>query len=120
MAPLTLIEKYDDLIRCADQPLTSYEKLSNEDFEDIISKKWPFIIRSITYQPMNISEEKNSFSAQIRTRLERRLKIHFPLYSEAAKRHQQKFPNRKPIVRMRELRIHLLENEVFIGFYQVQ
>lgn len=96
MAPLTLIEKYDDLIRCADQPLTSYDKLTNEDFEDVISKKCPFIIHSITYQP------ENSFPTQIRTRLERRLKIHFPLYSEAAKRHQQKYPNRKPIRRTRK------------------
>ena len=96
MAPLTLLEKYDDLVRCADQPLTSYDKLTNEDFEDVISKKWPFIIHSITYQP------ENSVTAQVRTRLERRLKIHFPLYSQAAKRHQQKFPNRKPIRRIRK------------------
>jgi hypothetical protein len=103
MAPLTLAEKYDDLVRCADQPLSSYDKLSNEDFEDVISKLWPFIIESITYSPLSL-EKTDSLTGEIRTKLERRLKIHFQLYSEAAKRHQQKFPNRKPIrpIRNRE------------------
>jgi len=103
MAPLTLAEKYDDLVRCADQPLSSYDKLSNEDFEDVISKLWPFIIESITYTPLSL-EKTDSLTGEIRTKLERRLKIHFQLYSEAAKRHQQKFPNRKPIrlIRNRE------------------
>lgn len=103
MAPLTLAEKYDDLVRCADQPLSSYDKLSNEDFEDVISKLWPFIIESITYTPLSL-EKTDSLTGEIRAKLERRLKIHFQLYSEAAKRHQQKFPNRKPIrpIRNRE------------------
>lgn len=107
MAPLTLSEKYNDLIRCADQPLTSYERLTNEDFEDVISKKWPFIIHSITYQPVDLENDESnvrkiSLTSEVRTRLERRLKIHFPLYSEVAKRHQQKFPSRKPVRRTRE------------------
>jgi hypothetical protein len=77
--------------------------LSNEDFEDVISKLWPFIIESITYSPLSL-EKTDSLTGEIRTKLERRLKIHFQLYSEAAKRHQQKFPNRKPIrpIRNRE------------------
>ncbi|CAF1102982.1 unnamed protein product [Adineta steineri] len=101
MAPLTLDEKYDDLVRCADQPLSSYDKLSSEDLEDVINKIWPFLIESITYIPS--SPEKNEsvsastlFNGDIRTKLERRLKIQFHLYSEAANRCQQKFPNRKP------------------------
>ncbi len=101
MGLLTLAEKYDDLVRCADQPLTSYDKLSNEDFEDVISKQWPFIIESITYTPLSLEKDDSmistpAFTGEIRTTLERRLKIHFQWYSEAAKRHQQKFPNRKP------------------------
>ena len=103
MAPLTVTEKYNDLIRCADQPLSSYDKLTNEDFEDVISKKWPFIIHSITYQPRDLEkEESDVLTAEVRTRLERRLKIDFSLYSQAAKRHQQKFPSRKPVLRTRE------------------
>jgi hypothetical protein len=57
MAPLTLAEKYVDLVRCADQPLTSYDKLNNEDFEDVISKQWPFIIESITYTPLSLEKK---------------------------------------------------------------
>ncbi len=102
MAPLTLAEKYNDLVRCADQPLSSYDKLNKKDFEDVISKIWPFIIESITCLPLPLEKNDSvmpipSFTSEIRTKLERRLKIHFQLYSEAAKRHQQKFPNRKPM-----------------------
>jgi hypothetical protein len=107
MAPLTLTEKYDDLVRCADQPVSSYDKLTDEDLEDVISKIWPFIIESITYTPLSL--EKNDpitasflFNGEVRTKLERRLKIQFQLYSEAANRCQQKFPNRKPIRRNRQ------------------
>jgi len=107
MAPLTLTEKYDDLVRCANQPISSYDKLNDEDLEDVISKIWPFIIESITYTPLSL--EKNDpitasflFNGEVRAKLERRLKIQFPLYSEAANRCQQKFPNRKPIRRNRQ------------------
>jgi hypothetical protein len=107
MAPLTLTEKYNDLIRCADQPLTSYEKLTNEDFEDVMSKMWPFIIESITYTPLSLEKDDSmmstpSFIGGVHAKLERRLKIQFPLYSEVAKRYQQKFPNRQPIRRNRD------------------
>ncbi|CAF1066197.1 unnamed protein product [Adineta steineri] len=101
MAPLTLTEKYDDLVRCADQPLSSYDKLNSEDLEDVINKVWPFLIESIMYTPLS-SEKYESVSAStlftgdIRTKLKRRLKIQFHLYSEAANRSQQEFPNRKP------------------------
>ena len=104
MAPLTLVEKYNDLIRSADQPLTSYDKLNNEDFEDVISKTWPFIIESITYTPLSTEDTDPlmstiPFSGEVHTKLERRLKIQYQLYSDIAKTCQQKFPNRKPIRR---------------------
>ncbi|CAF3697437.1 unnamed protein product [Adineta steineri] len=101
MAPLTLTEKYDDLVRCADQPLSSYDKLNSEDLEDVINKIWPFLIESITYTPLSLEKNESvsastQFNGDIRTKLARRLKIQFHLYSEAANRCQQKFPNRKP------------------------
>ena len=107
MAPLTLKEKYDDLVRCADQPLSSYSKLSNEDLEDVNSKIRPFVIQSITYTPLSLEKNDSMMSASLSTgevhiKLERRLKIQFQLYSEAAKRYQQIFPNRKPIKRIRD------------------
>jgi hypothetical protein len=108
MAPLTLTEKYNDLVRCADQPLSSYSKLNTKDLEDVISKTWPFIIESITYTPSSLEKNDSMMSTsllpggEIHAKLERRLKIHFQLYSEAAKRYQQKFPNRKPIRRNRD------------------
>jgi hypothetical protein len=107
MAPLTLTEKYNDLVRCADQPLSSYNKLTTEDFEDVTGKIWPFIIESITYTPLSLEKDDSMvltspFTGEVHTKLERRLKIHFQLYSEVAKRYQQKFPNRKPIRRNRD------------------
>jgi hypothetical protein len=107
MAPLTLTEKYNDLVRCADQPLSSYDKLNSKDLEDVINKIWPFIIESITYTPLSLEKDDPMtstipFTGEIHTNLERRLKIHFQLYSEVAKRYQQKFPNRKPIKRNRD------------------
>jgi len=107
MAPLTLTEKYNDLVRCADQPLSSYDKLIAEDLEDVKGQIWPFIIESITYTPLFLEKDDSMVSAspltgEVRTKLERRLKIHFQLYSEVAKRYQQKFPNRKPIRRNRD------------------
>lgn len=107
MAPLTLIEKYNDLVRCADQPLTSYEKLNSKDFEDVTNKMYPFIIESITYIPLSLEQNDRMKSAslfpgEIHMKLDRRLRIHFSLYSEVAKKYQQKFPNRKPIIRNRD------------------
>ncbi|CAF4202891.1 unnamed protein product, partial [Adineta steineri] len=101
MAPLTLTEKYDDLVRCADQPLSSYDKLNSEDLEDVINKIWPFIIESITYTPLSLEKYESVsgstlLNGDIRPKLTRRLKIQFHLYSEAANRCQQNFPNRKP------------------------
>ncbi|CAF4375629.1 unnamed protein product, partial [Adineta steineri] len=100
MAPLTLTEKYNDLVRCTDQPLSSYDKLNSDDLEDVINKIWPFLIESITYTPLSLVKNESVsastlFNGDIRTKLARRLKIQFQLYSEAANRCQQKFPNRK-------------------------
>ncbi|CAF1034029.1 unnamed protein product [Adineta ricciae] len=102
MAPLTLSKKYDDLVRCADQPLSSYNKLNDDDLGDVISKSWPFIMESITYTPFSIDKSSSTasldeLSEKVYTKLERRLKIQFQLYSEAAKRAQQSFPNRPPL-----------------------
>ena len=38
MGPLTLVEKYGDVVRCADQPLSPYDKLSNEDFDEFLAQ----------------------------------------------------------------------------------
>jgi hypothetical protein len=127
MAPLTLTEKYDDLVRCADQPVSSYDKLTNEDLEDVISKIWPFIIESITYTRLS-SENNDSIMAsflingEVRTELERRLKIQFQLYSEAAKRCQQRFPNRQPIRRNRDraFKKTVFETDICSLFVQIQ
>lgn len=109
MAPLTLSEKYDDIVRCADQPLSSYDKLSDEDLSDVVSKSWPFIMESITYTPFSTDKSSSTasldeLSGEVFTKLERRLKIQFQLYSEAAKRAQQSFPNRPPLHRNKQRR----------------
>ena len=96
MAPLNLPAKYDDLVRCADQPSSAYSKLSNEDFEDVISKAWPFIIESITSTPFEDETSEAQVSTprsagEVRFKLDRRLKIQYPLYSDAAGRNQQQF-----------------------------
>ncbi|UJR24923.1 hypothetical protein I4U23_006287 [Adineta vaga] len=125
MAPLTLSEKYDDLVRCADQPLSSYDKLTDKDLEDVISKSWPFLIQSITYTP---SEIHNSFStmilnehrSKIHIELERRLKIRYQLYSEAAKRSYQKFPNRIPFRQNRPATAIYLKDSDTLSFDRKQ
>jgi hypothetical protein len=110
MAPLTLAEKYDDLVRCADQPLSSYDKLTNEDLDNVLGKTWPFIIESITYTSLHLDRTDSMMLtslpiSKVHTKLERRLKIQFQLYSEAAKRHQQKFPNRRPMRRNKDCKL---------------
>jgi hypothetical protein len=120
MAPLTLTEKYNDLVRCADQPLSSYDKLTSEDLTDVVGKIWPFIIESITYTP---SSSENNYSltsipscnGEVHTKLDRRLKIHYQLYSEVAKKYQQKFPNRKPIRRKRERELHKYPSKKYLS-----
>jgi len=102
MAPLTLVEKYDDLVRSADQPLTSYDKLNDKDYNDVINKIWPFIIKSVTYTPLILKRNDSimssvSFEGKVRIDLERRLKLKYQLYSKIAKEYQQIFPDRKPI-----------------------
>ena len=106
MAPLTLSAKYDDLVRCADQPLSAYSKLSHEDFEDVMSQAWPFIIESITSTPFQYETSEAQISTavstgEVRFKLDRRLKIQYPLYSEAAARNQQPFPARMVLRRQR-------------------
>ena len=98
MAPLTLIDKYDDLVRAASQPTSAYQRLNTKDLEDVISKTWPFIIESVTYTP---SVDPMVSDGECRTRMERRLKLRFSLYADVAKKYQLKFPNRMPIPRKR-------------------
>ena len=100
MAPLTLIDKYDDLVRLANEPSSTYNKLEKEDFEDVISRKWPCIVQSITRIPILPEEIQSSTldsNDKVHVTLARRLKIQFQIYSDVAKRYHQKFPNRMPI-----------------------
>lgn len=116
MAPLTLVEKYDDLVRSADQPLTSYDKLNDKDYNDVINKIWPFIIKSITYTPIIFKRNDSvmssvSFEGKVRIDLERNLKLKYELYSKIAKEHQQIFPDRKPIEINKQNRCSTEQNE---------
>lgn len=103
MAPLTLIDKYHDLLRLSNEPTSVYSKLHQEDFADVINKKWPCIIQSITYIPPTVNESNLTRSSldehgEVHATLARRLKIQFQLYSTIAKEYQQQFPHRMPIV----------------------
>ena len=91
MSPLTLLEKYEDLVRGANQPASSYQRLTSDDLEAVLSKRWPFIVESVSFTP---PADPLLSDGECRTRLERRLKIHFSLYADVAKKYQLKFPHR--------------------------
>lgn len=87
MAPLTLTDKYRDLIRLSDESSNLLNKLSESDFHDVQNRRWPFLIRSVT----------SNSQREIRVELAKNFRLDFQLFSKISREFHRDFPERIPI-----------------------